>query len=168
MKHSEFYAVTTYDEQVCAALAYLMLNKLRRWPRMAILSTGIVTAVAAGMIMLTEGRVSALPFLIMILGSMLCMVGFNLRLVTTKLLVAQYGSHWPEFHYVFSQDEILVKHGEQKKQYTYGYVMRLLEMSGFLFMFMKDGQVYILRQADVKEGYSQLKELLENKVRKAA
>ena len=69
---------------------------------------------------------------------------------------------------VFSQDEILVKHGEQKKQYTYGYVMRLLEMSGFLFMFMKDGQVYILRQADVKEGYSQLKELLENKVRKAA
>lgn len=166
MREKTIYVKTTYDEQVCASLAYLMLNKLRKWPRYAILSFGMVTTVAAGMIMLTEGRVNALPFLVMIVGSMLCMVGFNLRTIVTKLLLAQYGSNMPEFRYEFSPDEIRITHGEQEKQYSYDYILRLLEMSGLLFMFMKDGQVYILRQVDVKQGYSQLKQLLEHRVKK--
>lgn len=154
---------TTYDGQICASLVYLMLCKLRRWPRYMLMGLGLATAVIAGMIMLTEGTVSALPFLVMILGSMLCTAAIFLPQLATKMLTASYGKHFPTFQYTFSQEEIVIAADDRVQKYSYAYVLRLLEMSGLLFMFMKDGQVYILRQRDVKAGYAALKALLEEK-----
>lgn len=34
---------TTYDEQICASLVYLMLYKLRRWPRYMLMALGLAT-----------------------------------------------------------------------------------------------------------------------------
>ncbi len=157
---------TTYDEQICSSLVYLMLYKLRKWPRYMLMALGVATAVIAGMIMLAEGRVSALPFLVMILGSMLCTAAIFLRQLATRMLVASYGKQYPTFCYTFDADEIGVAVNDREQQYSYAYVLRLLEMSGLLFMFMKDGQVYILRQKDVTVGYDRLKALLEEKVKK--
>lgn len=157
---------TTYDEQICSSLVYLMLYKLRKWPRYMLMALGLATAVIAGMIMLAEGRVSALPFLVMILGSMLCTAAIFLRQLATRMLVASYGKQYPTFCYTFGADEISVAVNDREPQYSYAYVLRLLEMSGLLFMFMKDGQVYILRQRDVTVGYDRLKALLEEKVKK--
>ena len=157
---------TTYDEQICSSLVYLMLCKLRRWPRYMLLALGLATVVLPGMLILTEGRVSALPFLVMILGSMLCTVAIFLRPLATKLLTASYGGAFPTFAYTFAEDEIRIVTGEQERAYSYAYILRLLEMSGLLFMFMRDGQVYILRQSDVKAGYGKLKALLEERAKK--
>lgn len=157
---------TTYDGQICASLVYLMLCKLRRWPRYMLMGLGLATAVIAGMIMLTEGTVSALPFLVMILGSMLCTAAIFLPQLATKMLTASYGKHFPTFQYTFSQEEIVIAVDDRVQKYSYAYVLRLLEMSGLLFMFMKDGQVYILRQRDVKAGYAALKALLEEKLQR--
>lgn len=157
---------TTYDEQICSSLVYLMLYKLRKWPRYMLMALGVATAVIAGMIMLAEGRVSALPFLVMILGSMLCTAAIFLRQLATRMLVASYGKRYPTFCYTFGADEIGVAVNDREQQYSYAYVLRLLEMSGLLFMFMKDGQVYILRQKDVTVGYDRLKALLEENVKK--
>ncbi len=167
MKDIVIHATTTYDEQVCNSLVYLMLYKLRKWPRYAIISLGLVTAVAAAMIMLTEGNVSALPFLVMVLGSMLCMVGIYLKPIASKMLLASYGKKRPRFCYEFCTDEIHINYADNTRTYSYGFVLRLLEMSGMLFMFMKDGQVFILKHTDVKEGYQKLKTLLENQIRKS-
>lgn len=157
------YVSTTYDGQICDSLVYLMLYKLRKWPRYMLMGLGLATAVIAGMIMLTEGKVSALPFLVMILGSMLCTAAIFLRQLAAKMLVASYGKDFPTFNYTFAEEEITISVGERGQKYSYAYIMRLLEMSGLLFMFMKDGQVYILRQKDVKAGYTRLKALLEEK-----
>lgn len=162
---NSIHVSTTYDEQICGSLVYLMLYKLRKWPRYMLMGLGLATAVIPGMIMLTEGRVSAWPFLVMILGSMLCTAALFLRQLATKMLVASYGKQFPTFSYTFAQDEISIAVGEREQKYSYAYVLRLLEMSGLLFMFMKDGQMYILRQKDVKAGYGKLKALLEEKVR---
>lgn len=162
--NNTIHVSTTYDGQICDSLVYLMLCKLRKWPRYMLLGLGLATAVIAGMIMLTEGKVSALPFLVMILGSMLCTAAMFLRQLAAKMLVASYGKNFPTFSYTFAADEITVAVGEREQKYSYAFVLRLLEMSGLLFMFMKDGQVYILRQKDVKAGYAKLKALLEEKV----
>lgn len=161
MSHS-IHVSTTYDEEACASLVYLMLCKLRRWPRYMLMGLGLATAVIAGMIMLVEGRVSAGPFLVMILGSMLCTAAIFLRQLATKMLVASYGRDFPTFQYTFAADEITVAVGDREQKYSYGYVLWLLEMSGLLFMFMRDGQVYILRQKDVAVGYERLKSWLED------
>lgn len=163
---NSIHVSTTYDGQICSSLVYLMLYKLRKWPRYMLMGLGLATAVIAGMIMLTEGRVSALPFLVMILGSMLCTAAIFLRQLATKMLVASYGKHFPTFQYMFAEDEIVITVDDRVQKYSYAYVLRLLEMSGLLFLFMKDGQVYILRQADVKAGYARLKALLEEKVQR--
>ncbi len=70
------------------------------------------------------------------------------------------------FQYTFAEDEIVVSVGDREHKYSYAYILRLLEMSGLLFIFMKDGQVYILRQKDVKGGYGKLKAMLEENVGK--
>ena len=164
--NNTIHVSTTYDGQICDSLVYLMLCKLRKWPRYMLMGLGLATAVIAGMIMLTEGKVSALPFLVMILGSMLCTAGFFLKQLATRMLVASYGKQYPTFHYTFAEDGITVAVNDRGQEYSYAYVLRLLEMSGLLFMFMKDGQVYILRQKDVTVGYARLKTLLEEKVKK--
>jgi len=163
---NSIHVSTTYDAQICDSLVYLMLYKLRKWPRYMLMGLGLATAVIAGMIMLTEGKVSALPFLVMILGSMLCTAAIFLRQLATKMLVASYGKHFPTFQYTFAEDEIVVSVGDRERKYSYAYILRLLEMSGLLFIFMKDGQVYILRQKDVKGGYGKLKAMLEENVGK--
>ena len=156
---------TTYDEQSCGSLVYLMLYKLRRWPRYMLMGLGLATAVIPGMIMLTEGRVAAFPFLLMILGSMLCTAAIFLKQLATRMLIASYGKSFPTFAYTFAADEIRIVCGEQERVYSYAYILRLLEMSGLLFLFMRDGQVYILRQKDVAAGYDRLKAVLEEKAR---
>ena len=163
---NSIYVSTTYDAQICDSLVYLMLYKLRKWPRYMLMGLGLATAVIAGMIMLKEGKVRALPFLVMILGSMLCTAAIFLRQLATKMLVASYGKHFPTFQYMFAEDEIVVSVGEREHKYSYAYILRLLEMSGLLFMFMRDGQMYILRQSDVKGGYARLKAALEQRVKK--
>ena len=164
--NAEIRVTTTYDEKICDSLVYLMLYRLRRWPRFLLMGVGLITAVLAGMIMVTEGRVSALPFLMMLLGSLLCTAGIFLRPLATKLLTASYGDRYPTFSYTFAAEEITIATGDREQKYSYGYVLRLLEMSGLLFMFMRDGQMYILRQSDVKGGYARLKAALEQRVKK--
>lgn len=164
--NAEIHVSTTYDEQICESLVYLMLYRLRRWPRFMLIALGLITAVLAGMMMLTEGRVSALPFLVMILGSLLCTAGIFLRQLATKMLIASYGAQFPTFRYTFAAEEITIASQDRERRYSYGYVLRLLEMAGLLFMFMRDGQVYILRQSDVTLGYAKLKTALEERVGK--
>lgn len=161
---NEIRVSTTYDEQVCRSLVYLMLCRLRKWPRYALLTLGLGTAVLAGMIMLSEGHVSALPFLVMIIGSMLCTVALCLPQIASRMLIASYGKSFPTFEYTFGGEEITVRTGEREQHYSYGYVLRLLEMSGLLFMFMRDGQMYILRQSDAGNRYGELKNLFESRV----
>lgn len=159
----EIRVTTKYDAQICDNIVYLMLCKLRKWPCYMLMALGLATAILAGMIMLTEGRASALPFLVMILGSMLCTAAIFLRPLATKMLVASYGKAFPTFHYVFAENEITVSSDAWERKYSHTYVLRLIEMSELLFMFTKDGQMYVLRQGDVKGGYGRLKEILEQK-----
>jgi len=159
---------TTYDEGACRALVHLMLGRLRRWPRFALISLGLVTAAGMGMLMVFRGRVSAPAFLAMILSSMLCTVGFFLEETASRMLMASYGKTPPEFSYEFGGEEIRIVYADRDVRYSYAYVLRLLEMSGYLFMFMKDGQAYILRHADVQPGYEQLRQLLNEKCKNTA
>lgn len=47
---------TVYDEEAYSALAYLMIRKLRRWPRILLLITGFFSIVGAALLMIYEGR----------------------------------------------------------------------------------------------------------------
>ena len=48
---NSIYVSTTYDAQICDSLVYLMLYKLRKWPRYMLMGLGLATTVIAGMIM---------------------------------------------------------------------------------------------------------------------
>lgn len=128
-----------------------------------LISMGLITSVAAGMFMVSSGSVHALPFLMMVLGSMLCMIGLYLKEVASRMLIASYNGVYPKFSYRFCEEDIRITYQDREVNYSYAYILRLLEMSGYLFMFMKDGQLYILRSDDVQLGYMKLKEWLNTK-----
>lgn len=165
MENAPIYqAVTTYDEQAYAMLVHLMSRKLRRWPRYMILGTGLATVLLPAMYMVLQSSVEALPFLAMMFGSLLFTFGLFLDKFTVKMLMAAGGKEPPVNTYRFYADEMVIISGEREQRYSYGYLQRLIEMSGFLFLFAKDGQAYLLRQSDVRGGYAGLKALLEEKV----
>ena len=65
--------------------------------------------------------------------------------------------------YAFSDEGLRVRSGETEKEYSYGFIRRILEMSGYLFFFMRDGQTYLLRAADAAN-YPAFREYLNERV----
>ena len=156
---------TLYDEAAYTALVNLMMNKLRRWPRIVLLATGLVSAVGSGMMMLAYGQASPALFGVMMLGSMMCMLGFLApRFAVRMMMAGNRKGETPQNTYLFSDAGITVRTKDNQREYTYDYVSRMLEMSGYLFMFMKDGQVFLLKQTDVKSGYRRLHDDLERRL----
>lgn len=154
---------TRYDEAAYAALVHLMMKKLRRWPRLVILASGFVSVAGSAAVMFTQG-VSLTGAIFLIAGNLMCMFGlFAPRIAVRMMIASNKKGEAPVNVYVFSDEGMCVRSSETEKEYSYGFIRRILEMSGYLFFFMQDGQTYLLRAADAAN-YAAFREYLNERV----
>ena len=140
-----------------------MMKKLRRWPRLVILATGSVSVAGSAAVMFTQG-VSLTGAIFLIAGNLMCMFGlFAPRIAVRMMIASNKKGEAPVNVYVFSDEGMCVRSGETEKEYSYGFIRRILEMSGYLFFFMQDGQTYLLRAADAAN-YAAFREYLNERV----
>ena len=163
-----FKAATRYDEEAYNALAYLMIHKLRKSPRVMLIIVGMLTALGSGVLMLCTGQLSALGILMLVLGSAMCFFGVLAQRFAVKIMMAGgKKGETPENTYLFMDSCLRVQSGEKQKDYGYGSLRRVLEMSGYLFLFTDDGQLYLLGLKDVKGRMKDFRAFLEERITQA-
>ena len=160
-----YQATTEYGEEACNALAYLMIRRLRKWPRWMLVVTGLVTVVASAGMMIFNGQVSAIGMIFLLLGNVMCMFGLLAQRFCVKMLMASHKKNGiPKNTYLFFPDKLRIQNETAHKDYDYGDLRRVLEMSGYLFLFMTDNQMYLLGLKDVKGSLKQFRSFLEEKI----
>ena len=163
-----FKAATRYDEEAYNALAYLMIHKLRKWPRIMLIVVGMLTALGSGVLMLYTGNLSALGILMMVLGSAMCFFGVLAQRFVVKIMMAgSKKDEAPRNTYLLMDSCLRIQSGDAQKDYPYGSLRRVLEMSGYLFLFMDDGQLYLLGLKDVKGSRKDFRAFLEGHITEA-
>lgn len=168
MKNAETYchrAITEYNEKAYHALAYLMIHRLRKWPRILLIITGMVTTLASAFMMLYAGTLSMLGLTLVICGSLMCVFGVFARFFCVKMMVASQKKEKPPANtYLFFEDRLRIQNEQTHQDYPYGEIPRVLEMSGYLFLFTADGRMYLLGLEDVKGNLRDFRSFLEEKL----
>lgn len=160
-----FSGTTKYTEEAYNVLAYLMICKLRKWPRMLVILTGCVSVIGSAAMMILQGQASAMGLIVLLIGNILCMFGFFAQRFCVKMMMAgNKKGHVPQNEYLFMDDVMRVRSGEAQKDYSYGYIRRVLEMSGYLFLFTGDGQLYLLSMAGMKGNLKAFRAFLEERI----
>lgn len=163
-----FRASTRYDEEAYNALAYLMIRKLRKWPRILLMVVGLVTSFGSALLMLYQGSVTPLGLLLMMLGSMMTLFAVLAQRFCVKMMMASNKKgQIPQNNYLFGDDTLWVESSDRRKKYRYQSIRRVLEMSGYLFFFMEDGQLYLLALKDVKGSLKEFRSWLEERITQA-
>lgn len=163
-----FRATTRYDEKAYNALAYLMIRKLRKWPRIMLIVIGLVTSFGSAVLMLYQGKITPLGILMMMLGSMMTLFAVLAQHFCVKMMMAaNKKGQTPKNTYLFCDEAMSVDNGDEPKRYPYTALRRVLEMSGYLFFFMEDGQVYLLELKSVKGSLKDFRAYLEERITQA-
>ncbi len=145
-----YAAKTVYDEAAYRALVWLMLRKLRPWPRYLVMATGLFSMVGAGYVMISTGDISIMSLLFLFLGNLFLMFGiFAQRLMVRMMMASNKKGEVPENHYAFYPDHVMITTGEGKRGYAYTAMRRVLDSQGFLFFFFRDGQAFVMRHNDM-------------------
>ncbi|MEG0740773.1 MAG: YcxB family protein [Clostridia bacterium] len=162
-------AVTVYDQAAYQALVHLMMTKLRRWPRYFLMLTGALTIVGSGYTMIVQGLISPWMLLLLLLGNLLFVVAlFADRFALRLMMASNRKGTTVTNHYRFHENDWGIQNSAVQQQYTYAFINRVLETENYLFFFMRDGQVYLLRRTDMTLGtYPQLRALLDEKLASA-
>ena len=160
-----FRGTTRYTEEAYNALAYLMIRKLRKWPRLLVILTGFVSVAGAAAMMILQKQISVVGIIVLLVGNILCMFGFFAQRFCVKMMMAgNKKGVVPQNDYLFMDDCMRVMSGENHKDYSYGYIRRVLEMSGYLFMFTSDGQLYLLSLKGMKGSLKDFRAFLEERI----
>jgi len=160
-----YRASTEYDEKAYHALAYLMIHRLRKWPRIMLIATGMATTVVSAVIMLYTGRLSILGMALVFFGSLMSVFGIFARHFCVKMMMASgRKGETPKNTYLFFQEHLRIQNAEAHKDYAYGDIRRVVEMSGYFFLFMADGQLYLLKLEDVKGSLKNFRAFLEERL----
>lgn len=148
-----FSAATTYNEQAYRALVLVTMNHLRKWPRILLILTGIVSVLAPGIYMVMTGQVSFMPMLLVFTGNWVVFIGAFAPRIATRMLVANNRKGVPPVvQFTFYSNRFQVENQDKLREYTYQDVQRVFETMGYLIFFFRDKQVDLLRQEDVEGG----------------
>lgn len=116
-------AKTVYDQEAYSALAGLMICKLRKWPRLVLIFTGLVSVAGAAAIMIAQGRVSAVGVIVLLTGNLLCMFGLYARRFAVRMMMASSGKGDPPVNrYLFGPDGMRVCAGGGERDYPYAAI----------------------------------------------
>lgn len=163
-----FQIETVYDEAAYAALAYLMMRHVRRWPRYMVLGTGLASVCLSGYAMISTGEITWAALLFLLLGNLFMLFGIFAKQFVVRLMMAgNKKGEPPENRYAFYPDRIRITTRTGDLEYTYPFLRRVLDMQGYLFFFFRDGKVFLLRHGDLEpESRKALTKLIDDRLAK--
>ncbi len=154
MKDKLFYEATTkYDQAVYQALTRLMLRKLRRAPRFLLLGLGILMIITGGWLFFSDGRLSIRSSLLLLIGNFITIFALLAEHFMVRLLMAenkQYGELVNR--YQFYDEGMVFSNNYTTEDVPYHEFGHILDSGGYLFLFVKNKQTYILRKSEMSKG----------------
>jgi hypothetical protein len=167
MQREALYRVeTVYDEAAYAVLVRLMMKRLRRWPRRMILATGLISVLWAGYVLLTSPSLSPVALLFLFLGNATVVLGLLAPRFAVRMMMAGHKKgEAPRNAYAFYPDELRIQTPTGERAYSYPFLQRVLDTQGYLVFFFRDGQVFLMRHADMAaKAWEGLREFLNQKL----
>ena len=149
-----FEAKTIYDQEAYRALVQLMLRRLRRWPRLAVLSLGFLTLIAAAYRLFTIFSFDVVAVVLLIFGNALIIFSAFAEYFLVQMLSAETGRKNPLVNrYRFFENflEIAPSQGDSR-QISYKQISRILDYKGYLFLFIGGQSAYILSPCSLTKG----------------
>lgn len=145
---------TVFNRDTYRALVQLMLRKLRRWPRIMLLTLGFGTLFLAGYRILTVDTFDVVSILFLILGNVLILFSVFAEHFLIRMLCAQTGVQTPLLnrYYFFSADWEVRSGNADPERLSYERITRILEYQHYLFLFLDGKNAYILDLGSIKKG----------------
>lgn len=158
---------TVYNQETYKALVQLMLRKLRRLPRIAVLTLGFGTLFLAGYRLFTGSDFDLISILFLLFGNALIIFAVFAEYFLTLMLCAETGKTHPLVNrYRFYMDEVEISPSNGPAfRIPYHHFGRILEYRHLLFLFVDDKKAFILDPASMTKGTERkLKEFLNQKL----
>lgn len=162
-----FEVKTVYDQQNYKILVQLMLRKLRRFPRMAVLLLGCGTLFLAGYRIFTRTSFDLTGIILLLFGNALVIFAVFAEYFLTMMLCAETGKKTPLVNcYRFYSENLEVSSSAgQLSTIPYSHFERILEYQNRLFLFMDDKNAFILDLSAIIKGREcKLKAFLNEKL----
>lgn len=166
-RHCLFELKTVYDQETYRALVQLMLRKLRRMPRIAVLTLGFGTLLIAGYQLFTGSDFDLVSILFLLFGNAMIIFSVFAEHFLTLMLCAETGKKNPLVNrYVFYPEEVEVCPNKGESFHIpYSHFGRILEYRQLLFLFVDDKNAFILNPLSMTKGSPQgLKTFLNEKL----
>ena len=164
---SLFEMKTVYDQETYRILVQLMLRKLRRLPRLAVLTLGFGTLFLAGYRLFTGADFDLICVLLLLLGNTLSIVAVFAEHFLTLMLCAETGKKNPLVnHYRFYPEELEISPSNgQPFRIPYSHFGRILEYKNRFFLFVDNKNAFILNPSSMTKGTERnLRDFLNKKL----
>ena len=149
-----FEARTAYDAGAYRALVQMMLRKLRRWPRLAVMTLGFGTLALAGYRLFSGSSFDLLCILFLLFGNALILFSVFAEYFLVQMLLAETGKSAPLVNcYRFRDDCLEIRSGNAAPEsIPYSRITRILEYGHYLFLFVDGRTSYILDPRSLVRG----------------
>lgn len=147
-----FEAQTPYDDAANRALIQLMLRKLRRWPRLLVLSLGILMVVTGAALCFVQASFTLSAVLLVVLGDAAALFALFAEPFLVAMFRAQYKDAPVVNLYRFYDDRLSVSNAQLAREIPYAGFVRVLETGGYFFLFLNDRTAFILRKSTLRRG----------------
>lgn len=162
-----FETKTVYDQETYRILVQLMLRKLRRLPRLAVLTLGFGTLFLAGYRLFTRADFDLICVLFLLFGNALVIFAVFAEYFLTLMLCAETGKKNPLINrYRFYPEELEISPSNgQPFRIPYSHFGRILEYKNRLFLFVDDKNAFILNPSSMTRGTEEkLRDFLNEKL----
>ena len=131
-----------------------------------VLATGLVSILYSGYVLLTAQALSPVALLFLFLGNAAMVFGLLAPRFAVRLMMAGHKKgEMPRNAYAFYPDELRIETAAGERTYSYAFLRRALDTQGFLVLFFRDGQVFLMRHADMPaKAWQSLRELINDKL----
>ncbi len=148
----EFEGNTIYDKAAYRALVHVMVNRVRRTPRILLLSAGVLMLFSGFVLLFLKKALSLGGCLMLLAGVVVLIFAVFLEPLATKMLIKEQKLNRPEeYRYQFFAQEFTVEALNGTKTVPYQSIRNLLSAKGYLFFFAED-QVYLLQTGGLIQG----------------
>lgn len=162
-----FETNTIYDQHAYRALVELMLRKLRRWPRTAILTLGFGTLILAGYRIFTITSFDVISVLFLLLGNAIILFAVFAEHFLIQMLCAETGKKKALVNdYRFFQNYLeIISNPGRTDRVSYDRISRILEYKHYFFLFIDGRTAYILDPSALRMGTeTNLRRFLDEKL----
>lgn len=148
-----YEATTKYDQAAYQALTRLMLRKLRKAPRLLLLGLGILMLFTGGWLFFSDGGFSLRSSLLLLIGNFITIFALMAEHFLVRMFMAENKKYGELVNlYQFYDEGMAISNNHTNTDIPYSEFGPILDSGGYLFLFLKNKQAYILRKSEMRKG----------------